>query len=85
MSTEIVIPQILQHLTEDREIVEVDGVTMRECLDNLIELYPETRWFCGDLPSVLVLLNREIVLSEDMHKNIKEGDKIDLVVMVAGG
>ena len=76
---------MLQHLTEDQETVEVDGITVRECLDNLIKLYPKTRWFCGDVPSVLVLLNREIVLLKDMDTKIKEGDKIDFIVMMGGG
>ena len=76
---------MLQHLTENHDTVEVDGVTVRQCLDNLINLYPKTRWFCGDVPSVLVLLNREIILLKDMDTEIKDGDKIDFVMMMGGG
>ena len=76
---------MLRHLTEDQETVEVDGVTVRECLDNLIKLHPATRWFCGDVPSALVLLNREIILLKDMDTKIKEGDKIEFTVMMGGG
>ena len=76
---------MLLHMTENQDTVEVDGVTVRQCLDNLIKLYPKTRWFCGDVPSVLVLLNREIILLKDMDIEIKEGDKIEFIMMMGGG
>ena len=76
---------MLLHLTENQDTVEVDGVTVRQCLDNLIKLYHKTRWFCGDVPSVLVLLNREIILLKDMDTEIKDEDKIDFVMMMGGG
>jgi MoaD family protein len=79
---------ILQQFTGDKEVVEVNGATVHECLKDLLQKYPETRrWLfdANNTPVVWVLLNKEVVMPEDNIKPVKDGDQIDLFPMVAGG
>ncbi len=82
------VASILQQFTDDREVVEVKGATVRECLEDLIKKYPETRQWLFDAnstPVVWVLLNKEVVMPEDNVKPVKDGDQLDLFPMIAGG
>ena len=82
------VASILQQFTGDKETVEVSGATVRECLEDLIKKYPETRRWLFDAnnsPVVWVLLNKEVVMPEDNIKPVKDGDQLDLFPMVAGG
>ena len=88
MAVSVKVASILQQFTDDKELIEVQGTTVRECLDDLIIKYPETRRWLFDAnnsPIVWVLLNKEIVLPGDNAQKINEGDEIDLIPMVAGG
>ena len=88
MSVSLKIAAILQQFTGNKETVEVQGTTVRECLDDLTQKYPETRsWLfdANDSPVVWVLLNNEVVLPGDNTKKVKDGDELQLIPMVAGG
>ena len=88
MAVSVRVASILKQFTDDKELIEVQGTTVGECLNDLMKKYPETRRWLFDAnnsPVVWVLLNQEIVLPGDNFKEINEGDEIDLIPMVAGG
>jgi sulfur carrier protein ThiS len=88
MAVKIKIAQMLYQYTDNRETVEVDGSTVRECLDNLVRKYPELQpWIFApnNAPLVIVLLNNELVPSDHLDLKVNEKDKIALVPVVAGG
>jgi sulfur carrier protein ThiS len=88
MARVVKIGQVLQNYTEGRDWVEVDGASVRECLDNLIRKYPEAKEDIYDIHGnllVIVLVNGEIVPPLDLDKKVSAFDKIDLVPLVIGG
>jgi molybdopterin converting factor small subunit len=89
MAIKLKIASMLQQYTEGKELMEVRGSTVRECLDDLTTRYPETRKWLFDAnnsPIIWVLLNNEIVFPGDTDKKtVKEGDEISLIPVVAGG
>jgi sulfur carrier protein ThiS len=88
MAQKIKLAQILQQYTSDQESIEVEGSTVRECLNNLVTKYPEIKkWIFdpNDAPLVIVLLNKELVLPGQMDKKVTKTDNIELVPLIAGG
>jgi molybdopterin converting factor small subunit len=88
MTVKIKIAQVLRQYTDEKEIVEVDGSTVKQCLQNLINKYPETqKWIfdSNNAPRVIVLLNKSVVMPNQLDKAVADTDKIDLVPMIAGG
>jgi molybdopterin converting factor small subunit len=88
MLQKIKIAQILQQYTDDKEFVEVEGSSVRECLNDLIKKYPETKNYIFDVnnsPLVIVLNNGEIVLPRQMDDKLSANQSISLVPVVAGG
>jgi molybdopterin converting factor small subunit len=88
MIMKIKLAQILQQYANDQETVEVEGTTLRECLNDLAKRYPETKKWIFDVnnsPLILVLLNKEIVLPKHMDDKLTGNEKIDLIPMIAGG
>lgn len=88
MAVLLKVTSVLQQFTGEKELVEVNGVTVRECLDDLVKKYPEIRrWLfdANNLPVVWILLNKEMVMPEDNDKPVKHGDEIDLFPILTGG
>jgi MoaD family protein len=88
MNIKIKLSQVLQQFTEQREVVEVKGSTVNECLDDLIRQYPETkkRLFNKDgALLVLFFLNGENVYKNDLSRPVADGDELYIVPIFAGG
>jgi sulfur-carrier protein len=88
MAVKIKIAQVLQQFTDQNEIVEIDGSTVKQCLDNLVRKYPGVeKWIFdpNNSPLVIVLLNKELVLPEKLDTGVTGADRIDLIPMIAGG
>jgi molybdopterin converting factor small subunit len=87
MTITIKIAQMLLQYTDNRETVEVEGSTVRECLENLVKRYPELRpWiFAPNEAPVITLLNNELVNSDHLDLKVNKNDKIALIPVVAGG
>jgi molybdopterin converting factor small subunit len=82
------VASILQQFTDEKEQVEVNGATVRECLEDLVKKYPEIRGWLFDAnnsPVVWVLLNTEMVMPEDSIRPVKHGDEIEIFPMIVGG
>ncbi len=76
--------------TGGKEIVDVSGNTVGECLKDLIRQYPEIEKEIfdkkGKLLSVLeIYLNGASAYPDELKKAVKDGDEIYLLAMLAGG
>ena len=74
----------------DKEIVDVNGNTVGECLRDLVSQYPELEKEIfdnkGNLLSVLeIYLNGASAYPDELKKVVKDGDEIHLLTMLAGG
>jgi molybdopterin converting factor small subunit len=76
--------------TDGKEIVNVNGNTVGECLRDLVSQYPEIEKQIfdnkGNLLSVLeIYLNGASAYPDELKKAVKDGDEIHLLTMLAGG
>ena len=90
MSVKLNIHPSLYHFTDNQEIVEVNGNTVGECLDDLLRMYPRAReGLFGKhnklLDFVEIYVNGETAYPEELAKSVQGGDEIHLTVMLAGG
>jgi molybdopterin converting factor small subunit len=82
--------QTHRQYTNGQEVVEVNGNTVGECLKDLVRLYPELEKGIfdkkGNLLSVLeIYLNGASAYPDELKKEVKDGDEIHLLTMLAGG
>jgi MoaD family protein len=91
MSIEVRIPTPLRKYTENQQAVTVEGSTVGEVLDNLIESHPElkNRLFTDDgglRRFVNVFANAEdIRFQDDLDTALADGDSVSIVPAIAGG
>jgi sulfur-carrier protein len=90
MSVKIDVHYFIPVLTNDRDIIEVDGNNIGQCFDQLIHLYPKVKeWLIaedGGISNVVeVYLNHDSVQPEGLAKPVKDGDVIHIVMMISGG
>lgn len=90
MSIQINISQFLQHLTNDVKVVNVNGKTVGDCLNDLVGQFPqlETLLFDkeGELLKLLnVYVNGESAYPEELAKSVNDGDKLDIMYTIVGG
>jgi molybdopterin converting factor small subunit len=90
MSVKINVYYFLPHLTNDREVVEVEGNTVGECLDEFVTQFPMSReWLFeenGDLRKYLdIFVNLEETDPDDLSTPVGDGDEIHIVMHLTGG
>ena len=88
MDIKIKLNQMFQPYAGDRETVEVTGNTIRECLDNLIELFPVFKQLLFDdegVLSVLIVHNGETIIQEEIGRSVTGQNEILIFPMVQGG
>ena len=90
VSVKINLHKTHRQYTNGQEIVEVNGNNVGECLKELVKQYPdlENELFDkkGKLLSVLeIYLNGASAYPDELAREVKDGDEIHLLVMLAGG
>lgn len=90
MSIKVNIHPVLQHYTDDQGTVEVNGTTVGECLKDLTKQFPgiERGLFNKQgklLNYVDIYVNLQSSFPEELAKPVKDGDEIQIVLMIAGG
>jgi molybdopterin converting factor small subunit len=78
------------HLTEDQMVVDVEGNTIKECLDQLVTRYPKVkRWLFredGELANFIdIFVNLDSVFPNQLSDPVKDGDVIYIVMMHTAG
>ena len=76
--------------TDGLEVVEVVGRTVGDCLKDLVKQYPGMKEGLFDkkgklLNVVEVYVNNESAYPEELAKSVKNGDEIQIILMLAGG
>ena len=75
--------------TDGKEIIEVEGTTVGECLKDLVKKYPpldKEIFKKGQLNSLIeIYIDGASAYPNEMARPVKDGDKIDLVYMLSGG
>jgi len=90
MSVGINIHQSLRHLTNGKAIVEVDGNTVGSCLNNLVQQFPGIKPKLFDekgklLNYVDIYVNLESSYPKELAMPVKDGDKLSVTLIIAGG
>lgn len=78
----------LQRLSGNREIIEVEGSSVKQCLNDLIEKVPGSKRLIFDeegSPVLLFLLNNEPLPEQDLNHPMKNNDELWLLSIVSGG
>ena len=90
MSIKVHIHPSLQYITDDREVVEVNGSNVGECFKNLVEKYHELdEWLFEEKGKISkyidIFVNDESAYPEELAKSVKDGDEIYILMQIAGG
>jgi molybdopterin converting factor small subunit len=90
MSVKINIHPSLLHLTDNQEVVEVNGNTVGQCLEQLVARFPELREWLFDkkgnlVKTIDIFVNQESAYPEELAKPVKDGDKLYIIMVIAGG
>ena len=90
MSIEARISQTLSRFTNNQLVSTVKGSTVGECLNHLVEQFPDLKPALFDNSgqlhrSLAVYVNEESAYPEDLAKPVKNGDKLYIVMMISGG
>jgi molybdopterin converting factor small subunit len=90
MGVTVNIPAYLRPYTENKEMVEVNGETIKECLDSLLKKYPSLKKMVFDEDGQLhhyvsIFAANEIVYFDQFDKPIKDGEMIHLLYIIGGG
>lgn len=92
MNIKVNIPYYLRHYTNGVDVAEVNGTTVRECLHELIKVFPKLDRVLfgerGELDAFINIgVNNELLTAQDepLLKSVFDGGEISLLFLVAGG
>ncbi len=90
MGIKISIPSYLQPYAEDSEVVEVNGSTVKECLDHLVKQYPDMKkmLFAKEgklLDYVSIYVDGEFTYTDELARPVKDVDELQIVYVIGGG
>lgn len=90
ISIKINIHPILAHSTNKQKVVEVEGNTIGQCLDELVKKFPKIKAELFDKDGNLhnyvdVYLNQESAYPDELAKPVKNGDELNIALIIAGG
>jgi molybdopterin converting factor small subunit len=90
MSIKIHLYSSLRKYTDNQRIVEVNGTTVGECLNDLVRQHPSILPLLFDetrklLDKVFVSINLESTTRENLTTPVQETDDLYLILIVAGG
>ena len=76
--------------TGGKEKIEVEGQTVGQCLDAMVDNYPEMADVLFSAPGrisnqVEIYLNAESAYPDELKKAVNPGDQIYITVMLMGG
>jgi len=77
----------LMQLAGNREVIEVTGSTVRECLNELVKQIPgsENQIFNADGSLTLLFLLNNEAIKQDLDQPVFENDELWLLSIVSGG
>jgi len=86
----IKIPSYMRSFTNNMEVVEVNGSTVGECLSHLVKQFPgmKKQLFSknGNLfENIIISINGESAYPKQLTKPVKEGDELNILLIIGGG
>jgi sulfur-carrier protein len=91
MSVPVRIPTPLRKLTQNQEIVQIEGSTVRDVINNLDQSYPGLKErICDEQNNLRRFVNvfvndEDIRFLQDTETAVKPGDEVSIVPAIAGG
>jgi molybdopterin synthase sulfur carrier subunit len=90
VSITVNIHQALRHLINNQSTAEVSGTTVGECLNDLVQQFPgmKPKLFGNNgklLNYVDIYVNQESAYPDELAKPVKDGDEIQITIIIAGG
>ena len=90
MAIRVNIHKTHRQYTNGLEVVEVEGRTVGDCLKELVGKFPSMRQALFDkkgrlLNVIEIYVNMASTYPEELAKRVKDGDEIQILVMLAGG
>ncbi|MBP1707167.1 MAG: hypothetical protein H6Q39_891 [Chloroflexi bacterium] len=90
MSIKLHLYSSLQQYTGGRDIIETEGKTVGECLNNLVGQYPQIKPSLlaqnGELArGVFISINLESPYSENLNTPLKNNTDLYLILILSGG
>lgn len=90
MSVEAKIPPVFTRYTDNQQSAEVNGSTVGECLDQLVKQFPDLKPVLFDKNGRLhrhldVYVNGASAYPEELAKPVNDGDKLHIIMVLAGG
>ena len=90
MSIKVEISPIFAQHTDNRLEFRLKGSTVGECLDQLIKQFPGMKSALFDQSGRLyryidIYINGESAYPDELAKPVKNGDKLNVLILVAGG
>ena len=80
----------MQSLTDNNGVVELNGSTVGECLNHLVEQFPRIKKQLfskeGNLfENIIISINGESAYPEQLAKPVKDDDELKIVLLIGGG
>jgi len=90
MSVTVKLHQYFQDMAGGKQVVEAEGHTIVELIDDLETKYPGIKEHLLDKRGRLqgfveLFVNSQIVYPENTGMQVKDGDEIEILTIVAGG
>jgi molybdopterin synthase sulfur carrier subunit len=90
VSVKINIHPFLSQHTNNQDMVEVNGSTVGQCLEQLVARFPELRQWLFEKDGKLnrlveIYVNMKSSYPEELAKPVKDGDELHIIVIISGG
>jgi sulfur-carrier protein len=88
MSVKMRLSQTYLEHTGNREIVDVEGTTVRQCIDDLVRQYPGLGPLLFDSEyalGVLIIYGGDVITASSLNRPVSDNEEIKLVPMIYGG
>jgi hypothetical protein len=88
MNIKIKLEHAFRSFAGNREIINVKGTNVKECIDILVNSDPIFKGILYDVDgalATLVLLNSELIVLDDINRPITERSELFLLHMIQGG
>ena len=90
MSVNVRLSLLLQECTNKQELVEVEGNTAMDCIQNLMVQFPSLRRWLYDKQGglwsgVLFFVNGESIHADELARALNDSDEMSVMLPIAGG
>jgi len=90
LSVKVKLHRSLAKLADGQAVVEVNGGTVGQCLEQLVARFPKLKKKLfeknGALSRILeIYLNGESIYPDDLAMSVKDGDELDTLLRISGG